>query len=313
MQASLFPMEMKRLISLTLVSLPSPTHINHSTLLSTSHNLFILCVHLPPSKFQKANQHNTTTLYNNTLHTSTHSLSLIISVVSPFHCAKMFSKHLHLCFFKLKYPTILSQHHHNSSPSPPSTPNSTMFHFNTTFTHDYFASSSDSDSILELPPPDFASVFASQRFFFSSPGTSNSIIESSDDTRHNNNNNSNTTLIPRGGGVRVPKYSINPYVDFLGSMQEMIDSRQVLDVKKDWDYLHELLLCYLALNPTHTHKYIVRAFTDLVVDLLSSSSSSSLSSSSSSSSSSPPQPVVKTTPCRKYKCRRQCSFSGRLV
>ncbi|XP_061376200.1 transcription repressor OFP12 [Gastrolobium bilobum] len=233
----------------------------------------------------------------------------------------LFSKHLHLCFFKLKDPTILSHpqpqqddHHHTPSPSPPST----KFHSNTTFnyhnhslydtnssaystsksTDDYFSSSSSSSSSdsMDLPPPDFASVFASQRFFFSSPGSSNSIIESPDTRPCNSHNNNNNTLIPRGG-VRVPKYSLDPYVDFLRSMHEMIDSRQALDVRKDWDYLHELLLCYLALNPTHTHKYIVRAFTDIVVDLLSSTSPS------------PPS----STPCRMHKNRRQTSFSGRLV
>ncbi|XP_027364736.1 transcription repressor OFP12-like [Abrus precatorius] len=175
----------------------------------------------------------------------------------------LFSKHLHLCFFKHKYPTILC-HSHSPPPSPPST------------TDHYFSSSSSSSDSTE---PDFASIFASQRFFFSSPGTSNSIIQSPD-TR---------TSTPTGGGITVPKYSLNPYVDFLRSMQEMIRSRQIFDVRKDWDYLHELLLCYLALNPTHTHKYIVRAFTDLVVELLSS------------------------TPRRTRNNRRQSSFSGSFV
>lgn len=171
------------------------------------------------------------------------SLSLSLSF-SKANMPSLFSKHLHLCFFKLKYPTILHHPH-----PPPSTHNST------TFTHP--SSDDDRSSSTE---PDFASVFASQRFFFSSPGTSNSIVESPD-TR---------TFVPTGGGVTVPKYSLNPYVDFLRSMHEMIRSRQVLDITKDWDYLHELLLCYLALNPTHTHKYIIRAFTDLVLQLLSS-------------------------------------------
>ncbi|QCE08332.1 transcription repressor OFP12-like [Vigna unguiculata] len=160
----------------------------------------------------------------------------------------LFSKRLHLCFFKLKYPTILHHPH-----PPPSTDNST------TFTHPS-SSSDDDDDRSSSTEPDFASVFASQRFFFSSPGTSNSIVESPD-TR---------TFVPTGGGVTVPKYSLNPYVDFLRSMHEMIRSRQVLDITQDWDYLHELLLCYLALNPSHTHKYIIRAFTDLVLQLLSS-------------------------------------------
>ncbi|XP_057427709.1 transcription repressor OFP12-like [Lotus japonicus] len=221
----------------------------------------------------------------------------------------MFSKHLHLCFFKIKYPTFLSQpdphHHHHHTPSPPSTLNSTTFHFNSTFTHhshslydsttdNYFTSSSSSSSdSMDLPPPDFASIYASQRFFFSSPGSSNSITESTPDSRPCN------TLIRRDV-VSVQKYSVNPFVDFLCSMQEMIDSHKVLDVNSDWDYLHQLLLCYLALNPPHTHKHIVRAFTHLVVDLLSSSSSSSSSS---------------NTPCRmhNHNHQRQGCFSGRLV
>ncbi|KAG4918997.1 hypothetical protein JHK85_057278 [Glycine max] len=165
----------------------------------------------------------------------------------------LFSKHLHLCFLKLKYPTILCQPHHSDhTPPPSSSDNSTIFPFTDTTTTTSSGSSTE---------PDFASIFASQRFFFSSPGTSNSIVESPD-TR--------TFMIPTGGGVRVPKYSLNPYVDFLRSMQEMIRSRQVLDITKDSEYLHELLLCYLALNPTHTHKFILRAFTDLVLQLLSS-------------------------------------------
>ncbi|KAG5005114.1 hypothetical protein AAZX31_10G235100 [Glycine max] len=177
----------------------------------------------------------------------------------------LFSKHLHLCFFKPKYPTILCQHSHHTP--PPSS-----------------ADNSDATSSTSTEP-DFASIFASQRFFFSSPGTSNSIVESPD-TR--------TFVVPTGGGVGVPKYSLNPYVDFLRSMQEMIRSRQVLDITKDSEYLHELLLCYLALNPTHTHKHILRAFTDLVLELLSS-----------------------TTPCRTThnhnSHRRHRSLSGRLL
>jgi uncharacterized protein (TIGR01568 family) len=88
-------------------------------------------------------------------------------------------------------------------------------------------------------------------------------------------------------------------------MQEMIQSQQqVFDVTNDWDYLHELLLCYLALNPTHTHKYIVQAFTHLLVDILSSSSSSSFSSLS--------QPA--SPPSRKLNSQRgPGSFSGRLL
>lgn len=203
---------------------------------------------------------------------SSHSLTNCTNMPS------LFSKQLHLYFFKLKYPTILSQPHSQQTTTPSTSPPYT-FHFNTTFTHHHHPEPEDyfSDDTIELPPPDFASVFASQRFFFSSPGSSNSITESESPP---NNTPPYNSLIPMEGSVkRVAKYSVNPYVDFLRSMHEMVQSQQqVFDVTNDWDYLHELLLCYLALNPTHTHKYIVRAFTHLLVDLLSSSSSSSFSS-----------------------------------
>lgn len=55
-------------------------------------------------------------------------------------------------------------------------------------------------------------------------------------------------------------------------MQEMVDARDLKDVQAEWDFLHELLLCYLNLNPQHTHKFIISAFTDLIVSLMSSAS-----------------------------------------
>ena len=51
-------------------------------------------------------------------------------------------------------------------------------------------------------------------------------------------------------------------------MQEMVEARDLIDVKANWDYLHELLLCYLAMNPKSTHKYIIGAFADLIVSLM---------------------------------------------
>lgn len=40
-----------------------------------------------------------------------------------------------------------------------------------------------------------------------------------------------------------------------------------LDAAGDHRRLHELLLCYLALNRKHAHKYIVSAFSDLLLAL----------------------------------------------
>lgn len=78
------------------------------------------------------------------------------------------------------------------------------------------------------------------------------------------------------GSVAVPTYSPDPYADFRRSMQEMVEARPELmkDVKSNWEALHELLLCYLALNPKSTHKFILGAFSDLLVTIMSLSSSS---------------------------------------
>ncbi|GLT60321.1 hypothetical protein SLA2020_330930 [Shorea laevis] len=130
--------------------------------------------------------------------------------------------------------------------------------------------SSDSDTDNESPP-DFATLFASQRFFFSSPGQSNSIVESPD-TRPRDS----IEIPPLDGGVAVKKFSMDPYRDFLCSMQEMIEARNVRDIRSHCEFLHELLFCYLVLNPKQNHKFIIRAFTDIVISLFSSPDSDTL-------------------------------------
>ncbi|CAN1129233.1 Transcription repressor OFP12 [Linum perenne] len=125
------------------------------------------------------------------------------------------------------------------------------------------SSESDSDDPDHSPPPDFATVLASQRFFFSSPGLSNSIISDS----HNKDMTTTPPLPPLEGGVAVNKYSPDPYTDFKKSMEEMIEARRIKDddarAAADWDYLQQLLTCYLTLNPEHAHKYIISAFADI--------------------------------------------------
>lgn len=117
--------------------------------------------------------------------------------------------------------------------------------------------------------PDLSSAVTSQRFFVSSPGPTNSILDSA--------------LVGGGIAVAVRKYSPNPYLDFRVSMEEMLRARRddrnptpenkhgssikMINSYTDWEYLHELLLCYLSLNSKHTHKFIISAFTDILVDL----------------------------------------------
>ncbi|CAL9225396.1 unnamed protein product [Arabidopsis halleri] len=78
------------------------------------------------------------------------------------------------------------------------------------------------------------------------------------------------------GGTAIMKHieSPDPYRDFGRSMREMVEARDLTrDVVADREYLHELLFCYLSLNPKHTHKFIVSAFADTLLWLLSPSSS----------------------------------------
>lgn len=208
--------------------------------------------------------------------------------------SNMFWKNFSLCFAGLKcLPTVdpsppaaskQDQNHSSSTTSPTAT--SLLFkNFNSLYdlssselstskslapsTDDYFSCSTSSDSDSEdTSAPDFATIFASQRLFVSSPGRSNSIFESPDSSRPE------CQEAPvKGGGVAVKKYSPDPYRDFRCSMQEMIEARNLKDVRSNWDYLHELLLCYLTLNPKHTHKFIISAFADILISLLSSSDS----------------------------------------
>ncbi|KAL5068206.1 hypothetical protein RYX36_019093 [Vicia faba] len=195
--------------------------------------------------------------------------------------------------------TSSHQDHHEIHHKPSSSTSSTSFmikNFNSLYdpslTSDHTSSLSttfttstsfnlDVEPEPELKPVDFAAAFASQRFFFSSPGSSNSLIEytntncKSNSTerereKKKNNRKEEKEKVLFNGSVAVPTYSPDPYTDFRRSMQEMVEAHpELMDVKSNWNILHELLLCYLALNPKNTHKFILGAFADLLVTLIS--------------------------------------------
>ncbi|KAK4800998.1 hypothetical protein SAY86_021485 [Trapa natans] len=187
---------------------------------------------------------------------------------------------LNLCFSKIK----LSFWPQSRLPSPPLAASTTSLikTFNSLYDStsnsksiSISSSSSPSSSTLSTypdlavtPEPDLSDVYASRRFFFSSPGRSNSIVES----LHRPVPRASGQLKPEvavvGGGVAIPTYSPDPYADFRRSMQEMVDARQLFDVNSNWECLHEMLLCYLSLNPKSAHKFIVGAFADLLVSLM---------------------------------------------
>nr|XP_004495193.1 transcription repressor OFP12-like [Cicer arietinum] len=182
-------------------------------------------------------------------------------------------------------PTVTTIHDHK--PSSTSSSSSIMIkNFNSLYDPSLTSSSSistifttstsfqlESESEPEPEPADFAAAFASQRFFFSSPGSSNSLIEYTNtdciQSKERREEEEKEKKVLFEGSVAVPTYSPDPYMDFRRSMQEMVEARpELMDVKSNWNNLHELLLCYLALNPNNTHNFIMAAFADLIVTLL---------------------------------------------
>ncbi|KAK9666208.1 hypothetical protein RND81_14G168400 [Saponaria officinalis] len=67
--------------------------------------------------------------------------------------------------------------------------------------------------------------------------------------------------------VAVLTVTSNPYEDFRKSMEGVLDQRIHDNQTVDWDYMEELLFCYLRLNKKKQHTFILGAFVDLVVAL----------------------------------------------
>ncbi|KAG1367611.1 transcription repressor OFP14 [Cocos nucifera] len=122
--------------------------------------------------------------------------------------------------------------------------------------------SSESPSYDTDPP---AGTIRSSERFFVSPGTSNPLLDEARPSAATSSSSSSSPAVP-GDGVVVTTFSKDPYDDFRRSMQEMVDSRHVDPHQTlDWDFMEELLFCYLELNDRSVHKYILRAFTNMTV------------------------------------------------
>lgn len=98
----------------------------------------------------------------------------------------------------------------------------------------------------------------SERLFFE-PGETSSILEEAklDDD------------FPFKESVVMAVDSMDPFVDFRRSMEEMVVAHGL----KDWECLEDLLTCYLRVNGKSNHGYIVGAFVDLLVSLAFAASS----------------------------------------
>lgn len=203
---------------------------------------------------------------------------------------RTFAKNLQVCFTNLLYPPssslssqspIQEQTQKNNSQNPNNTSSIliknfySLYHDPNNYNHTSTISTSNISDDTDTTTPDFATVYKSQRFFFSSPGHSNSITESATSSLSSSSCSSSLPERDNGvvdGGVPIPTFSPDPYLDFRRSMQEMVEARDLVDVRANWEHLHELLTCYLSLNPKSTHKFIVGAFADLLVSLMKTSS-----------------------------------------
>ncbi|KAI3468256.1 hypothetical protein Pfo_024919 [Paulownia fortunei] len=66
------------------------------------------------------------------------------------------------------------------------------------------------------------------------------------------------------GSFAVYVNSSKPYDEFCASMVEMVIFKLDHDLSVDWDYMEELLLCYLELNEKKVYKHILQAFFDVM-------------------------------------------------
>ncbi|RWW02045.1 hypothetical protein GW17_00034888 [Ensete ventricosum] len=132
---------------------------------------------------------------------------------------------------------------------------------------------SESPRYDEDPPPN---AFRPTERFFVSPATSNSLLRdarpSAAASASSPSCSSSCTSDPGaavpGGGVAVMTFSKDPYDDFRRSMQDMVEARHPDPNRAlDWDFMEELLFCYLELNDRKVHKDILRAFTDVIVSV----------------------------------------------
>jgi uncharacterized protein (TIGR01568 family) len=75
---------------------------------------------------------------------------------------------------------------------------------------------------------------------------------------------SNDITEGENAGVAIVTFSMDPYEDMRRSMKGMVDAHHMASSRPlDWDFLEELLFCYLELNDRSVHKHVLRAFSDI--------------------------------------------------
>ncbi|KAH6820981.1 hypothetical protein C2S53_020033 [Perilla frutescens var. hirtella] len=143
----------------------------------------------------------------------------------------------------------------------------------------------ESPRLLEPPPPE--NLCRSARFFVESGSSSSRITDepfssSSSATASASVASEEAEAATEAADVSLAPedfialltYSPSPYEDFRRSMQEMVEVRLEHNGKVDWQFLEELLFCYLDLNNKKSYRYILRAFVDIIVVLRENSGDS---------------------------------------
>lgn len=140
---------------------------------------------------------------------------------------------------------------------------------NTLFKHKnpslHYFSDQDDDDIETVVIRGVKTINSSKRLFFT-PEKTNSILKHT--TKSQQGYFSQVTCREQMISTLTME-SLNPYMDFRSSMEEMVQVHGL----HDWDMLEELLGCYLMLNEKKHHCYIIRAFADLVLHQLTTTSS----------------------------------------
>ncbi|XP_051147729.1 transcription repressor OFP14 [Andrographis paniculata] len=132
------------------------------------------------------------------------------------------------------------------------------------------------DSPMTLKPPPPENLRPSDRFFVAS-GSSSRLLVGETRSSAAYATKEFRSAESEGGVEKDSKYlddflvllrqSRAPYEDFRQSMEAMVEAHIEQHGKVDWEYLEELLRCYMDLNSKYSHKYVVQAFVDLVQSL----------------------------------------------
>ncbi|XP_030457670.1 transcription repressor OFP14 [Syzygium oleosum] len=133
----------------------------------------------------------------------------------------------------------------------------------------FFVAPGSSSSLMEearsslTMSEDVASSSTSTATTATTSTTTTTITTGSSDNPHENE----TKVSLPDDCIAMVTHSTSPYDDFKRSMQDMVEARLDGNAKVDWEFMEELLFCYLNLNEKKSYKYILSAFVDLIVVL----------------------------------------------